>query len=95
MQGLYGAIVIHGSSDSERPFHLISTSPDDQSAMRKAELNQFALLIADWTQFDFDQFYGIEQEANIDFTCMDAIIINGVVSPPIHNDWWCSFEMIK
>ena len=79
MDGLYGAIIIDAPPQAERPFHLISRDPTDQAAMRAAELKLQPLAISDWSQFTFSQFYEVEQAANIDFTCMDAIIVNGAV----------------
>ena len=80
MDGLYGAIIIDTPPQAERPFHLISRDPEDQAAMRAAEKKLQPLAISDWSQLTFSEFYGVEREANIDFTCMDAIIVNGAVS---------------
>lgn len=80
MDGLYGAIVIAASPQADRPFQLISDNPTDVDAMREAERKLHPLLISDWSQYTFSQFYEVEQSANIDFTCMDAIVVNGAVS---------------
>ena len=79
MDGLYGAIIINAEPEAERPFHLISDNAEDQVAMRAADESVEPLMISDWTQFTFNEFYEIEQKANLDFTCMDAIIVNGAV----------------
>ncbi|KAL9096253.1 MAG: hypothetical protein Q9165_001776 [Trypethelium subeluteriae] len=80
MDGLYGAIIIDADSEAERPFHLISRDPADQGAMRAAEKRLQPLAISDWSQLTFSDFYRVEREANIDFTCMDAIVVNGAGS---------------
>ncbi|KAF2795494.1 multicopper oxidase [Melanomma pulvis-pyrius CBS 109.77] len=80
MDGLYGAIIITPPKQADRPFHMISRDPVDYTAMREAETKLQTLMISDWSQFSFERFYGVEREANIDFTCMDSIIINGAGS---------------
>jgi FtsP/CotA-like multicopper oxidase with cupredoxin domain len=80
MDGLYGAIIIDAGEKVERPFHHIAQDWDDWRAMREAEKKTTPLMISDWSQYTFKEFYDVEQGANIDFTCMDAIIVNGAVS---------------
>ncbi|KXT06807.1 hypothetical protein AC578_7239 [Pseudocercospora eumusae] len=80
MDGMYGAIVVAASSQVERPFHLISSSKREMAKMLEAEAGLQPLMLSDWTQFTFDEFMGIEKAANIDFTCMDALLMNGVGS---------------
>lgn len=79
MDGLYGAIIIHDHSAAQ-PFHLISDRADDQEAMRSAEQAMQPLLVADWSQYKFNDFYDIEVAANFDLACTDAILVNGVGS---------------
>lgn len=85
MDGLYGSIIILPSDDEDRPFHRISRNPKDWAAMREAEKRVHPLLISDWSQYTFSEFYRVEQEANIDFTCMDAIVVNGAVCSSSRN----------
>ncbi|KAF4440591.1 multicopper oxidase [Fusarium austroafricanum] len=80
MDGLYGAIIVAASPEAERPFHLISGDAEEQEAMRAAESNMRPLLVADWSQYKFDDLYGIEAAANFDLACTDAIIVNGMGS---------------
>lgn len=80
MDGLYGAIIIDAPARQERPFHLISRDPADQIAMRIAENKLQPLMISDWSQFSSSGFWQVEREGGIDFTCMDAILVNGAVS---------------
>ncbi|KAF5516133.1 Laccase abr2 [Colletotrichum siamense] len=80
MDGLYGAIVIDASPKVKRPFHLISRDASEEQAMLAAELQNQPLLLADWSQYKFDDFYHIETTANFDLACTDAIIVNGVGS---------------
>lgn len=80
MDGLYGAIIVEPSSHHERPFHLISSNPREQEAMRAAESQVQPIALADWSNYRFDYFYGIETAANFDLACTDAIIVNGVGS---------------
>ena len=87
MDGLYGAIIVDAPPEAERPFHLISRDPADQMAMRLAEKKLQPLAISDWSQYTFSEFYGVERDANIDFTCMDAIIVNGAVSYLLESLW--------
>ena len=83
MDGLYGSIVISADEQTERPFHLISHSLADQLAMKAAETELQPLLISDWSQFTFREFNNIQKSANIDYTCIDSIIVNGMVSQVI------------
>ncbi|TKX25782.1 multicopper oxidase-like protein 1 [Elsinoe australis] len=80
MDGLYGAIVIQAPQSSERPFHYVSYEPSDWIPMREAEKKVLPLMVSDWSQMTFKEFYDTEREANIDFTCVDAILINGAGS---------------
>lgn len=80
MDGLYGAIVVGPSPGSTTPFHLISEDEAEQRAMVSAESNILPLLISDWSQYKFDEFYQIEATANFDLACTDSIIINGIGS---------------
>ncbi|QBZ54343.1 hypothetical protein PoMZ_10039 [Pyricularia oryzae] len=80
MDGLYGAIVISAPAEAQRPFYLIGGDRSQDQFMRAAELQNQPLLVADWSQYKFDDFYRIQQAANFDLACTDAIIINGVGS---------------
>lgn len=80
MDGLYGAIVIMPSEDTEMPFHLISADRGAQQAMRRAESDIRPLLIADYTQLPFEDFDQAQNDANVEILCMDAIVVNGGVS---------------
>ena len=80
MDGLYGAIIIDAPARQERPFHLISADPGDQMAMREAEGKLQPLMISDWSQFSSSGFWQVERDGGVDFTCMDAILVNGAVS---------------
>lgn len=80
MDGLYGAIIVGPSPGSTTPFHLISEDEAEQRAMASAESNMQPLLISDWSQYKFDDFYHIEAAANFDLACTDSIIINGMGS---------------
>ncbi|KAL5872574.1 hypothetical protein ACKVWC_008197 [Pyricularia oryzae] len=80
MDGLYGAIVVSAPAEAERPFYLIDGDGGQDEVMRAAELENQPLLVADWSQYKFDDFYRIEQAANFDLACTDAIIVNGVGS---------------
>lgn len=80
MDGMYGAIIINPDQEEARPFHMISHEPSDWAKMREAEKKIQTLMISDWSQYDFKEFMRVEETANIDYTCMDAIIVNGAVS---------------
>lgn len=79
MDGLFGAIIVVDPAAS-RPFHLINETAGGQRAMRIAELEMQPLLVADWSQYKFHDFYQIEATANFDLACTDAIIVNGMGS---------------
>jgi FtsP/CotA-like multicopper oxidase with cupredoxin domain len=81
MDGMYGAIVINPGDDEANPFHMMSRNSKDWLQMREAEKKMQTLMISDWSQYSFKQFMNVEKAANIDYTCMDAIIVNGAVSP--------------
>ncbi|KAF4773545.1 multicopper oxidase [Colletotrichum scovillei] len=80
MDGLYGAVIVDALPEVDRPFHLIDGSLKARQAMRRAEQNMRPLLLADWSQYKFDDFYHIEEIANFDLACTDAIIVNGIGS---------------
>ncbi|KAF7197967.1 Laccase abr2 [Pseudocercospora fuligena] len=79
MDGLYGSIVVD-SPNADRPFNLISSNVENQKAMRAAERSVQPLLVADWSQYKFNDFYSIEAAANFDLACTDAILVNGMGS---------------
>ncbi|EXJ95074.1 hypothetical protein A1O1_00192 [Capronia coronata CBS 617.96] len=74
MDGLYGAILIQPADDADLPFSQIS---DDVAQLTAAALDVEAVFASDWNQFTAAEFLAIEQAANIDFACTDAIILNG------------------
>lgn len=80
MDGMYGVIIISPAGDEPNPFHMLSRDSKDWSQMREAEKEMQTFMISDWSQYSFKQFMTVEKEANIDYTCMDAIIVNGAVS---------------
>ncbi|GKT47435.1 laccase abr2 [Colletotrichum spaethianum] len=80
MDGLYGAIIVDAAQNVDRPFHLIDSDPKEEMAMRAAESQMQPLLLSDWSQYKFDDFYHIEKIANFDLACTDAIIVNGMGS---------------
>lgn len=80
MDGMYGAIIIDPSDEEPNPFHILSHDSNDWTKMRIAERKMQTLMISDWSQYKFKDFMRIEEQANLDYTCMDAIIVNGAVS---------------
>lgn len=64
MDGLYGAIVVTAPESVERPFHLIAGGRETE-AIIKAEREIQPLLVSDWTQFTFEDFYDVEETANV------------------------------
>ncbi|KAI1609489.1 laccase TilA [Exophiala viscosa] len=75
--GLYGAIIIAPADDAQTPFSQISSSSDDVTLMTKAALDVEPIFISDWSQYTFEEFFAIEQAANVDDACTDSIILNG------------------
>ncbi|OQV07902.1 hypothetical protein CLAIMM_12258 [Cladophialophora immunda] len=80
MDGLYGAIIISPTENATRPFSLISNSSTDVQKMEAAEANVEAILTADWNRFTFNEFFEIEKSANIDYSCTDSFVLNGMGS---------------
>ncbi|KAM3419072.1 hypothetical protein BST61_g5027 [Cercospora zeina] len=80
MDGLYGAVVIAPNDEALRPFHLVSSDEADQTAMLAAEKLMRPIFVSDWSQYTSAEYHGIQYAANIDFSCMDSILINGVGS---------------
>ncbi|KEF63707.1 uncharacterized protein A1O9_01685 [Exophiala aquamarina CBS 119918] len=80
MDGLYGAIIISPAEKATRPFSLISNSSTDIQKMEAAEANVEAVLTADWNRFTFNEFFEIEKSANIDYSCTDSFVLNGMGS---------------
>lgn len=80
MDGLYGAIIISPSETATRPFSLISNSSADIAKMKAAEAKVEAILTSDWNRFTFDEFFEIEKSANIDYSCTDSFVLNGMGS---------------
>ena len=81
MDGLYGAIVIQAADNATKPFSQISgASSSDVTAMEAAEANVETVFASDWSQFTFNEFFEIEQSANVDDACTDSIIMNGMGS---------------
>ncbi|KIX07314.1 uncharacterized protein Z518_01967 [Rhinocladiella mackenziei CBS 650.93] len=77
MDGLYGAIVIQPADNASTPFSQISSDETDVKQMTAAALDVEAVFASDWSQFTFQEFFEIEQTANIDDACTDSIILNG------------------
>lgn len=75
--GLYGAIVIAAADGADKPFSLISNSSSDIDALNKAEASVETIFVSDWTQYTFDEFFSIQEAANVDDSCVDSIILNG------------------
>nr|WAU16861.1 CTB12 [Cercospora sp. JNU001]WRF81185.1 laccase [Cercospora sp. JNU001] len=80
MDGLYGAVVIAPNDEAPRPFHLISSGEADQAAMLAAEKLMRPVFVSDWSQYTSAEYHGIQRSANIDFSCMDSLLINGIGS---------------
>jgi FtsP/CotA-like multicopper oxidase with cupredoxin domain len=78
MDGLYGAIMIAPADDTDRPFASINSA--DIDAMKVAEANLESIIVSDWNQYTFGELFEIEKSANIDFACIDSIVLNGMGS---------------
>ncbi|EXJ64399.1 hypothetical protein A1O7_00735 [Cladophialophora yegresii CBS 114405] len=77
MDGLYGAIIISPASKDDKPFSLINDDPYYQDLMSAADDELQTLFISDYNKYTSAELHQQEQDANIDFACADAIIING------------------
>ena len=78
MDGLYGAIVIEAKDDDQKPFSAISSSDVEKLDAAYKELE--TIFIGDWSQFTFDEFFAAEKAANVDVSCSDSIVLNGMGS---------------
>ncbi|RMZ80275.1 hypothetical protein DV738_g2845, partial [Chaetothyriales sp. CBS 135597] len=78
MDGLIGAIIIQAADDAVKPFDQISgVTPQDVEQLLAAETAVEPVFVSDWSRFTFDEFFAIEQAANIDSSCSDSFILNG------------------
>lgn len=77
MDGLYGAIIISPESKDDKPFSLINSDPYYQDLMSAADDELQTLFISDYNRYTSSELHQQEINANIDFACSDAIIING------------------
>ena len=80
MDGLYGAIVISPAKNATRPFSLISSDSGNIDQMKQAEADLETVLLSDFNRFTFNEFFAIEQNANIDWACVDSFVLNGMGS---------------
>ncbi|RMZ92430.1 hypothetical protein DV736_g344, partial [Chaetothyriales sp. CBS 134916] len=78
MDGLIGAIIIQSADGAEKPFSQIdgATSTDVEQLIA-AEAAVETVFVSDWSRYTFEEFFSIEQAANIDSSCTDALILNG------------------
>lgn len=78
MDGLFGAIFIMPSDSEPTPFKAIDASATDKltAAYAKSE----PIFISDWSKYTFDEFYKLEEAANVDIDCSDAILLNNIGS---------------
>ena len=77
MDGLYGAIIISPESKDDKPFSLINDDIFYQDLMSTADDELQPIFISDWNKYTSAELHQQEIDANIDFACSDAIIING------------------
>ncbi|KIW73163.1 hypothetical protein PV04_01301 [Phialophora macrospora] len=77
MDGMYGAIVISPASKDDKPFSLINSDPYYQDLMSAADDELQTIFISDYNKYTSAELHQQEEDANIDFACADAIIING------------------
>ncbi|RMZ78940.1 hypothetical protein DV737_g3680, partial [Chaetothyriales sp. CBS 132003] len=78
MDGLIGAIIIQSADGAEKPFSQIDgVTAEDVEQLIAAEAAVEPIFVSDWSRYTFDEFFAIEQAANIDSSCTDALILNG------------------
>jgi FtsP/CotA-like multicopper oxidase with cupredoxin domain len=80
MDGLYGSIVIDADEKEKRPFSQISSDQSAVDAMTKADANLEPIIVSDWNRATFDELWAYSQAANIDPSCVDSFILNGMGS---------------
>ncbi|KIW88693.1 uncharacterized protein Z519_10739 [Cladophialophora bantiana CBS 173.52] len=80
MDGLYGAIIISPASEDDKPFSLINNDPAFIKLMSAADDELQPVFISDYNRYTSQELHEQEANANIDFACSDAIIINGMGS---------------
>lgn len=75
--GLYGALTIHPSPKSPKPFDLISESDSAVEAMERAEREALRVLMSDHRHITGSEAWELTQMAGYDPMCWDSILING------------------
>jgi FtsP/CotA-like multicopper oxidase with cupredoxin domain len=75
MDGLYGAIIIAPADNAETPFSQISSS--DVDLLTAASQAVEPLFVSDFNRRTFDEFFTLEETANVDLACSDSIVLNG------------------
>lgn len=75
--GLYGAIVIHPKTGTQKPFGKISTDPDTVKAMEEAEADVQPLLFSDFRHVTWKEGWDIQLASGIETPCYDSFLVNG------------------
>jgi FtsP/CotA-like multicopper oxidase with cupredoxin domain len=75
--GLYGAIYVRPNDSQPRPFSLITNDTKELEALRQAEQKTAPVILSDWSHQTSEEIWNIEEEANLDAYCTNALLING------------------
>ncbi|QGA16583.1 hypothetical protein EYB26_004250 [Talaromyces marneffei] len=83
--GLYGAIHIRPSQQTEDPFSMITTDATELGAIRQAVRNAELIVVSDWSQYTSFEYMDAMKQSGYDIFCSDSILIQGkgsVYCPP-------------
>lgn len=75
--GLYGSIFIHSRPRTDNPFHLISPTAGNVSALMAAEKSSKAIAVFDLMHITSQEKWEITLASGIEIPCYDRILFNG------------------
>ena len=75
--GFFGPIVIHPAPTQPTPFSLITSDPNELSAIQRAVDNVYPLLLSDWNKYTGDQRLDFTVKSGIVDLCYDSLLFNG------------------
>ncbi|KDQ08359.1 hypothetical protein BOTBODRAFT_191846 [Botryobasidium botryosum FD-172 SS1] len=75
--GVRGVIYLEPADDEDTPFDLISSDPDDVSAMVAANKNPSIVALGDRKHFDSERDLAEWNRTHIEQLCVDSLLVNG------------------
>ncbi|ORY10495.1 conidial pigment biosynthesis oxidase Arb2/brown2 [Clohesyomyces aquaticus] len=77
LDGLYGPILIRPKPESPKPWHLISSDPEEIQKMDRAANEPKLLTVSDWSSFKSWEYMAAQEASDLSIFCVDSILING------------------